>query len=121
MKYIIDLIEDVRESIGNDPSYTLHAGLLREDTSDTTKLIYAGEAVLTHFALDETEEKLILSMRSQANPLTAGELIPSLVIADMHTMMFGLSIEVNMQYVDMEIVGFGKNEEMKQYLLFIKI
>jgi len=28
---------------------------------------------------------------------------------------------VNAEYRDMEIVGFGRNEEQKAYLLFIKI
>jgi hypothetical protein len=28
---------------------------------------------------------------------------------------------VNAEYRDMEIVGFGKNEEQKAYLLFIRI
>jgi hypothetical protein len=28
---------------------------------------------------------------------------------------------VNTQYSDMEIVGFGKNDEEKRYILFIRI
>jgi hypothetical protein len=39
----------------------------------------------------------------------------------MDRMMFELRIDVNAQYSDMEIVGFGKNEEEKRYILFIKI
>jgi hypothetical protein len=30
-------------------------------------------------------------------------------------------MSVNAEYRDMEIVGFGKNEEQKVYLLFIRI
>jgi hypothetical protein len=39
----------------------------------------------------------------------------------MDVMMYELRMDVNEQYSNMEIVGFGKNEEMKKYLLFIKV
>ena len=42
MKFIIDLIEDVREQIGNHEEYLVTAGLLKEDIEDKSKLIYAG-------------------------------------------------------------------------------
>jgi hypothetical protein len=55
MKVIIDLIEDIRESIANAEEYELRAGLLKEDPSDPSKLLYAGEAPLNRFALDEAK------------------------------------------------------------------
>ena len=39
----------------------------------------------------------------------------------MDRMMYELRMDVNAQYSDMEIVGFGKNEERKKYLFFIRI
>jgi hypothetical protein len=39
----------------------------------------------------------------------------------MKHMMFELRMNVNAEYQDMEIVGFGKNDEEKRYILFIKI
>ena len=53
--------------------------------------------------------------------MTIGELIPSILILDMEAMLFVLKMDVNDQYKDMEIVGFGKNDEEKRYILFIKI
>mgnify|MGYP000520709788 FL=1 len=44
MRVIIDLIEDVREQIGNHEAYEVTAGLLKTDAQDSEKLIYAGEA-----------------------------------------------------------------------------
>ena len=47
MKFIIDLIEDVREQIGNHEEYIVTAGLLKADENYSNKLIYAGD-VDTH-------------------------------------------------------------------------
>ena len=44
MKVIIDLIEDIREEIGNQEDFILTAMLLKENPEDAEKLIYAGEA-----------------------------------------------------------------------------
>jgi len=121
MKVIIDLIEDIRESIANAEDYELRAGLLKEDTEDPSKLIYAGEALLNSYILDEEKKALHFKIDSSGAKVTIGELIPSLLILDMDAMMYGLKIDVNTQYSDMEVVGFGKNEEQKAYLLFIKV
>ena len=121
MKFIIDLIEDIREQIGNQEAYTITAGLLKEDPNDNNKLIYSGEALLNIFHIDEVKRQLIFEIDGSDAKLTVGELIPPLLISDMDRMMFELRIDVNAQYSDMEIVGFGKNEEEKRYILFIKI
>jgi hypothetical protein len=121
MKFIIDLIEDIREQIGNQEAYTLTAGLLKEDPTDKNKLIYAGEALLNTHYIDEVKKQLIFKIDGSDAKITVGELIPPLLISDMDRMMFELSMNINAQYDDMEIVGFGKNEEMQKYLLFIKI
>jgi hypothetical protein len=38
----------------------------------------------------------------------------------MHAMMYLLKMDVNVEYKGLEIVGFGKSEEDKRYILFIK-
>ncbi len=121
MKFIIDLIEDIREQIGNQEAYTLTAGLLKKDPSDINKLIYAGEAPLNTWHSDEIRKQLIFEIDGSESKITIGELIPSLLISDMDKMMYELRMNVNTQYNDMEIVGFGKNDEEKKYILFIKI
>ena len=60
-------------------------------------------------------------MDGSESQLTIGELIPSLLILGMDAMMYALKMDVNAHYSDMEIVGFGKNDEEKRYILFIKI
>ena len=121
MKFIIDLIEDIREQIGNQETYVITAGLLKEDPNDKSKLVYAGEAPLNLTELDEVRKQLIFKIDGTDTRVTVGEIIPPLLIADMDTMMYELRMDINAQYPDMEIVGFGKNDEEKRYILFIKI
>ena len=121
MKFIIDLIEDIREQINNAEAYIVTAGLLKGDPNDTNKLIYSGEASLNTWHMDETKKELIFEIDGSTSKITIGELIPPLLISDMDSMMFELRMNVNEQYGNMKIVGFGKNEEEKRYILFIKI
>ncbi len=121
MKYIIDLIEDVREQIGNHEEYIVTAGLLKADENDSTKLIYAGEAPLNLAILNDETKQLNFKIDGSELRVTIGALIPPLLIQDMDAMMYELKMDVNAQYNDMEIVGFGKNDEVKKYILFIKI
>jgi len=120
MKVIIDLIEDIRESIGNAEAYVLRAGLLREDANDTSKLIYAGEAPIARYWLDEVSKTLHFEVGTEKT-VKIGELIPELLILDMEKMMYMLKIDVNGEYKDIEIVGFGKSDEEQVYTLFIKL
>ncbi len=121
MKFIIDVIEDVREQIGNHEAYVVTAGLLKSDENDSKKLIYAGEAPLNLASIDEESKQLRLKIDGSETKLTIGELIPPLLILDMDSMMYELKVDVNAEYSTMEVVGFGKNDEEKKYILFIKI
>ena len=121
MKFIIDLIEDVREQIGNYEEYVVTAGLLKADENDSEKLIYTGEAPLNVSTLDEESKQLNFKIDGSDKRVTIGTLIPPLLILDMDAMMYELKMDVNAQYKNMEIVGFGKNDEQKRYILFIKI
>ena len=121
MKFIIDLIEDVREQIGNHEEYVVTAGLLKADENDSDKLIYAGEAPLNLAILNDETKQLNFKIDGSDMRVTIGVLIPSLLILDMDAMMYELRMDVNVQYSDVEVVGFGKNEEEKKYILCIKI
>jgi len=121
MKVIIDLIEDISESIANAEEYVLRAGLLKEDVEDASKLHYVGEASISSYHLSEEKRELLFRVGDSDVEVTVGELIPSLLILDMQTMMYTLKMDVNVQYSGLEIVGFGKSDEEKSYLLFIKV
>ncbi len=121
MKFIIDLIEDVREQICNHEEYIVTAALLKADENDSTKLIYAGEAPLNLASINDETKQLNFKIDGSNMRVTIGALIPTLLILDMDAMMYELRMDVNVQHNDMEIVGFGKNDEEQKYILFIKI
>ena len=121
MKYIIDLIEDIREQISNKEDYVVTAGLLKADEDDSTKLVYAGEALINQAILEDDKKELRFTIDASGLKVTTGALIPPLLIQDTHVMMYELRMDVNEKYKNMEIVGFGKNDEEKKYILFIKI
>ncbi|HFS85382.1 MAG TPA: hypothetical protein ENK72_02060 [Epsilonproteobacteria bacterium] len=121
MKFIIDLIEDIREEIGNQPDFTIHAILLKEDPKDGEKLLYGGEAGLNRFSLEDEARKLILKIDGSLEGLTVGDLIKHILILDGSKMMYEVKLNVNYQYNDVEVIGLGKSEEEKKYFLFIKL
>jgi hypothetical protein len=121
MKFIIDLIENVREQIGNHEEYVVTAGLLKKDENDSAKLIYAGEAPLNVAIVEDEKKQLLFKIDGSDKRVTIGALIPPLLILDMDVMMYVLKMDVNEKYKEMEIVGFGKNDEQKKYILFIRI
>ena len=121
MKFIIDLIEDIRVEIGNQTDYTVHAMLLREDADNPEKLVYGGEAGVNRFDLDVESRKLMLKIDGASDILTIGELVKHILIYDMEKMMYEVRLNVNYQYNDVEVIGFGKSVEEKRYFLFMKL
>jgi len=121
MKVIIDFIEDVREHIGNRENFIITAMLLKEDKEDASKLVYSGETPLRSFYLDDKRQELKFKIDASEDRLSIGQVIPSLLILGMDKMMYQLKINVNSVYNDVEVVGFGKNEEEEKYILFLKI
>lgn len=121
MKVIIDLIEDIREEIGNQEDFVLTAMLLREDPENAEKLIYAGESAISQYLLDEKHKQLLFKIDGSRSVSTVGELVKKLLILPIADMMYELRMDVNAKYSDIEVVGFGKSMIEKKYILFIKI
>ncbi len=121
MKFIIDLIEDIRTEIKNDGNYSIHAMLLKENPEDKEKLIYAGEATIASFDLDPIMKKLSFTIKAESKALLIEDLVKHLLILDMDAMMYPLEVVVNQQYQDIPVIGFGKSSEDNKYILFIKI
>ena len=121
MKVIIDLIEDIRESIANAESFELRTGLLKTDPNDSSRLVYAGETPLNAYSLDVESRTLRFEIDGSHKKLRVGDVIPELLILDMDAMMYEIRLNINAQYRNMEIVGFGKNEEQEAYLLFVSV
>ena len=116
---IIDLIEDIRESINNNETYNLTAMLLKEDANDQKNLIYAGEASIGSFYLDKISKELILTVEKDKDPLSVGVLVKHLLIMDMEMMMYEVKLSVSEEHAPQELVGFGFNATDGKYALFI--
>ncbi|HEY9129274.1 MAG TPA: hypothetical protein VIN02_05540 [Sulfurovum sp.] len=121
MKFIIDLIEDIREQTSNQPQFKLYAMLLKEDPQDSEKFIYGGEAPINDFFLNNEEKEMRFSLSPHGDAMELGDLIDHLVIYDMDVMMHPVKIAVNHLHPAVDVIGFGKNDEEKKYILFIKI
>ena len=119
MKVIIDLIEDIRESIQNNESYQMTAMLLKEDANNQKNLIYAGEASIGSFHVDKLSKELILNVEQEKEPLSVGELVKHLLIMDMDMMMYEVKLAVSDEHEPQELVGFGFNAADAKYALFI--
>jgi len=119
MKVIIDLIEDIRDSINNSESYNVTAMLLKEDSSNKKNLIYAGEAPVGSFYVDKIAKTLILSVEKEGESLKIGELVKHLLIMDMDMMMYEVKLAVSEEHEPQSLVGFGFNATDSKYALFI--
>lgn len=119
MKVVIDLIEDIRESIQNSEEYAITAMLLKEDNSENKSLIYAGEAPIGSFYLDKISKEMIFIVEQDKNSLLVGELVKHLLILDMDTMMSEVKLVVSENHQPKSLVGFGSNATDKKYVLFI--
>ena len=119
MKVIIDLIEDIRESIQNSETYSISGMLLKENPENRKDLIYAGEASVSSFYIDEASKELIFTIDKEGEVLTVGELVKHLLILDMDAMMYEVKLAVSKEHTPKALVGFGFNATDGKYALFI--
>jgi hypothetical protein len=121
MKFIIDCIENVRESIQDTNAYHMRVALLKDDPQSNETLHYAGEASLGGYRFDDEQRKLILSIGEPS--LALEEWIASLMILEMDKMMYSLWLEIEVAGTlhALEVVGFGKSQEDSYYILFVKL
>jgi hypothetical protein len=119
VKVIIDLIEDIRETIQNNKTYRISAMLLKENPENKKDLIYAGEASVGSFYIDKISKELIFTVDKDRDALTIGELVKHLLILDMDAMMYEVKLAVSENHAPKELVGFGFNATDGKYALFI--
>jgi len=121
MKLIIDLIEDIREEIRDQEDFTIDALLLKDNPNNPKELLQVGQAQIDSFVISPENKQLIFSINNNSNPLYIGDLLKQIMILDMSNMMYETRVYINSQYPDIEIIGFGKSLDTKQYMLIIKI
>ena len=117
MKYIIDMIEDMRENIPNSSEYLLLAMLLKEDTEKNFQ--NAGEKPITSFCINHEKKLLELGFLEEA--ATSMSLLESVNALEMDAMMYEVVVKISEQHSLMSVVGFGENHEQKYYTFFVSI
>ncbi|MDD2789065.1 MAG: hypothetical protein PHU40_00190 [Sulfurimonas sp.] len=115
MKYIIDMIDDMRENIQNSTEYTLLAMLLKEDAEKNFQ--NAGEKVITSLSIDHERKELQLGFLDEA--ATTQELLAFVDALAMDTMMYAIVVKISDAYTLMPVIGFGEDHAQKQYTFFV--
>lgn len=117
MKYIIDMIDDIRQNIQNSKEYTLLAMLLRED--EEQNLQNAGEKVITSFSLGHDAKQLQFEFLDEN--ATTKDLLECLDSLKMQAMMYEVVLKISNEHPLMTVIGFGENHEQKQYVFFVMV
>lgn len=117
MKYIIDMVEDIRQNIHNASDYTLLAMLLKEDASGELK--YAGEKVVNSFYVDHDSKQFVFGFLDE--DATTKELVESLNALDINSMMYEVLLKISDNHPLMPVVGFGEDHKQKLYSLFVTL
>ena len=120
MRYIIDLVDDIREEIGHERGYSLSAMLLRDDPDKSQQLISDGEVSLGRFEINSDEKKITFTVDKE-KVLYLEDIVKHLLLLPVGDMMFEIEVAVNREHPSVEVIGFGKNTTEKKYFLFIKI
>lgn len=115
MKYIIDMMDDLRENIQNAQGYALVAMLLKEAEDGTFQ--NAGEKRITSFAVDPGAGALYLGFEEEA--ATTTELLACVNALPMEAMMYDVMLKISQKHPLMPVIGFGEDRERKEYLFFV--
>ncbi len=118
MKVIIDLIEDIRESIRNEAGFKLSAmGLHENENGEFTPLWKSNISTLR---VDEQARKVFFFLGKEEG-LNVGVLLERLNVLSNEAMMYELCISYTKeeQRADTPVMGFGESLEDKRYHLFI--
>jgi len=115
MKYIIEMIDDLRESIGNAQGYALVAMLLKEDDDGT--LHNAGEKRITSLSVDPDAKALYLGF--EEGEVTTTELLECVNALGMEAMMYEVKLKISERHPLMPLIGFGENHEQQAYIFFV--
>lgn len=115
MKYIIDMIDDMRENIHNAQDYTLLTVLLKED--ENRNFVNSGEKVITSLQVAHDVKQLHLGFLDEN--ISTKELLECVNALDMQAMMYELMVKISDEYPLMNVVGFSENHEQKEYIFFV--
>lgn len=115
MKYIIDMIDDMRENIQNAKDYALLVMLLKEDSQKNFQ--NAGEKIITSLHVDHEAKQLQLGFSDRS--VISKDLLELLDSLEMQAMMYEIVVKISDEYPLMNVMGFGENHKDKKYIVFV--
>lgn len=113
MKVIIDLIESIKDEINNQGDYTFLAMLLKEN--DVREMELVGEKPISRIAVVGNE--LIFYVDDKERIIFVEPVLIMLNDLENKEMMIPVKVSVSNQIFD--IIGFGKSEKDKKFVVFI--
>ena len=113
MKVIIDLIESIKDEIDNQGDYTFLAMLLKENDAKEMELV--GEKSISRIAVAGNE--LIFYIDDKERTIFVEPVLTMLNDLENKEMMIPVKVSVSNQIFD--IIGFGKAEKDKKFVVFI--
>lgn len=117
MKYVIDLIDDIREAIHNDGTFLMGVIALEKELDSEGNSIMAWAKALSTFEL--CEDKKQLSFSTSANErLTIAKFLEESKLFSNEAMMYEVIIDV--EGTPKELIGFSENLNQKTYMLLIE-
>lgn len=121
MKVVIDLIEDIRNGIGNQTDFILGAvAVQQEPDADGNALLAWGKGI-SRAEVDEANESLNLYVE-EGRPMTSGMVISLLDSMPNEQMMFRVMVsrKDTPESADAPLIGFTEDLSAKQYMLIIE-
>ncbi len=115
MKYIIDMIDDLQETVGKRDDYILIAMLVKE--ADDGTLQNTGEKVITSLFVDHEAKELHLGFADEN--ATTTDLLECVNALEMSAMMYEVKVKISDAYPLMPVIGFAEDHEKREYIFFV--
>jgi len=116
MKFIIEMIDDIRENIQNAKDYTLLVMLLKEESLGNFNNV--GEKIITSLHVDPEAKQIQLGFLDEN--ITTKELLECVNSLEIQAMMYEVMIKISNDHPLMDVIGFGENHEEKLYTFFVR-
>ncbi len=121
MKVVIDLIEDLRNGIGNQKDFVVGAIALQKEPDANGNALLAWGKGIVRAAVDEANECLNFYVE-EGRPMTSGMVISLLESMPNEQMMFKVMVsrKETPETADAPLIGFTEDMNAKQYMLLIE-
>jgi len=121
VKFVIDLIEDLRNAIGNHPEFILGAVAVQKEPDSQGNALLAWGKGIVRASVNEANERLDLYV-GDAAPMKTAMLIELLDSMPNEQMMFEiyLSRPDAPEQANAPLLGFSEDMNARQYMLLIE-